>query len=446
MKKVLAILLAVLMLVSLAACGNKTTPDSNQGNTPNQPSNPSQGEQNNPPAQGDDGPSGPTAPKEAGYYDPDFDYTQYPKYKVAFLSTTAGETWDVFDVAYAHWAERMNIDYTHIWAPSTYSIDEFLSGLETFIDQGYDGIIMEPSTGVVRAAQILDQAGVPWVTGLAVPRDDTTNEMIHPAIGFDNYESGKMILDRLVQWKEETWPDVPWEKVGLLCLDFSWSFEIHQRVLGMEERWAELFPEFGEYNPDTSINPKNVFIGDIATATNPDQTAAQNLTTQQLSNPGDIEVWLVGTPADLYSQGAANAAALMNMTDRVCTACQGGSVLPIGWDQGVDDAWRFALYTPQGLTGELVIAQLWAYMSGTATPDTIYQDWVNVNDHGGDGHSYAFIMTPLQFLERDTYKQYLEWTDLYTYGEGEPGVWNYEPVTDINLYSARAEVPAFYKG
>jgi hypothetical protein len=54
-------------------------------------------------------------------------------------------------------------------------------------------------------------------------------------------------------------------------------------------------------------------------------------------------------------------------------------------------------------------------------------------------------MMPLNFLEKDSYKEYLEWTDLYTYGPGEKGVWDYEPVTDINLYPSRSEVPDSYK-
>jgi len=450
MKKVLVILLAMAMLFSLAACGGKTETAAEKPASSGASGAASSGG-SQPASSGSSeaktesgGAESAKAPKELGYYDPDFDYTQYPRYKVAFLSMTAGETWDVYDVAYAHWCEKMNIEYTHIWAPTQYSAEEFLSGMQTFIDQDYDGLILEASQTIPRAADILNKAGVQWVCGLSVPRDDS-GTMLHPAIGFDNYDVGVKIVDRLAQWKEETWPDVPWEKVGLLCLDFSWNMEIHQRVQGMEDRWAELHPEFGASNPDPAVNPKNLFIGDIATATNPDQTAAQNLTTQQLSNPGDIEVWLVATPADLYSQGAANAAALMNMTDKVCTACHGGSMLPGSWDRGVDDSWRYALYAPQGLAGEMVVSQLWAYMSGLATPDTIYPEWVKKDDHGGDDHSYPFVMMPLNFLEKDTYKEYLEWTDLYTYGPGEKGVWDYEPVTDINLYPSRSEVPDSYK-
>ena len=70
----------------------------------------------------------------------------------------------------------------------------------------------------IELQDILNKAGVQWVCGLSVPRDDT-GTMLHPAIGFDNYDVGVKIVDRLSQWKEETWPDAgpelvfsnPWE-------------------------------------------------------------------------------------------------------------------------------------------------------------------------------------------------------------------------------------------
>ena len=204
MKKVLPILLALALLFSLAACGGQAAKPADTGKQssdtpaakPADAGEDSSGTPETKPADGSEASA--KAPKELGFYDPDFDYTQYPKYKVAFLSMTAGETWDVYDVAYAHWCEKMNIDYTHIWAPTQYSAEEFLSGMQTFIDQDYDGLILEASNTIPRAADILNKAGVQWVCGLSVPRDDT-GTMLHPAIGFDNYDVGVKIVDRLVQ-------------------------------------------------------------------------------------------------------------------------------------------------------------------------------------------------------------------------------------------------------
>jgi hypothetical protein len=49
------------------------------------------------------------------------------------------------------------------------------------------------------------------------------------------------------------------------------------------------------------------------------------------------------------------------------------------------------------------------------------------------------------WIDKDNYKAYLEWSDLYAYGPGVEGHYKYEPVTDLNLYPSRAEVPASYK-
>jgi ABC-type sugar transport system substrate-binding protein len=331
--------------------------------------------------------------------------------------------------------------------------------MQTFIDQKYDGLILEAGTqNYERVAEILKEAKVQWVSGLGVARtsekDPTKQRLLHPQVGFDNFSVGIQTMDILQQWKEKTYPNVPWDKVGMLVLDYSYSPDIHSREIGMEQEWAKLHPDFGAYNPAPNQNPKNFFIGDIASAQNPDQTAAQNLATQFLSNPGNIEVWLIGTPADLYSVGAANAADALHMTDKVCTACQGGVALPTRWDSGMNDSWRFAIFTSQQIYGEPIICQLWAYLSGQATPDTIYPDWVNVNDKGDvkdasgkvtEEHNYPIMMLPVQFIDKDNYKNYLEWTDLYAFGSGQKGVWNYTPVTDINMFKARMDPPASYK-
>ena len=86
MKKALVILLALAMLFSLAACGGskgtepaKTdTPAAQPGAKTDAPAAPS-GTKTDAPAAQPGGETKATAPKELGFYDPDFDYTQYPR-------------------------------------------------------------------------------------------------------------------------------------------------------------------------------------------------------------------------------------------------------------------------------------------------------------------------------------------------------------------------------
>jgi len=295
---------------------------------------------------------------------------------------------------------------------------------------------------------------VKWMSCMGQARNYSgDNRLYGPNVGFDNTQFGVQFADKLMEWKEAAWKDVPWEKVGLISVDFSLSPQVHERALGAEMRWAEAHPEFGAYDPAVDKNPRNYWIVDTATG-NMDQTTAQNLVTQILSNPGDIEVWLIATAVDDYSMGAANAAENLHLTDKTCTVCSGGSNLVVQMDNGQNTAWRYALFTAQSIYAEPIIGALWSFMSGQATPDTLWTDWANVNYKGDvkdtsgkvtEEHFYACLMLPTQWIDKDNYKSYLEWTDLYTYGPDSDGHYNYDKVTDLKLYSARSEVPDYYK-
>ncbi len=442
MKKTLAILLALIFVVSLFACGQKSTTVSPA--------------QTNAPASDASTTAGSQFPKEAGYFDPTFDYSKFDKYKVGYYVTAANFLYDEFDKAFKDWSERMNINYTGMQAPSANNADEYLSGIQTFIDQGYDGLLMDPDSALYpRIVEMMNEnPDIKWMGCMGQARNYSgDNRLYGPNVGFNNTDFGITFLNKLVEWKEANWKDVPWEKVGVISVDFSLSPQVHERALGAEIRWAELHPEFGKYDPAVDVNPKNYWIVDTATG-NMDQTTAQNLVTQILSNPGDIEVWLIATAVDDYSMGAANAAENLHLTDKTCTVCSGGSNLVVQIDNEQSTAWRYALFTAQSVYAEPIICALWAFMSGQATPDTLWPDWANVNDKGDvkdasgkvtEVHNFASLMLPTQWIDKDNYKSYLEWTDTYAYGTESEGHYKYDKVTDLNLFSARIPVPESYK-
>jgi hypothetical protein len=127
MKKVLAILLALLMAASLFACAsqnNGASPAASSAAASSAAASTAPSSSAPAPASGATASTAPSSskfPKEAGFYDPSFDYTKFKKFKVAFLCMTAGELWDAFDVAYANWSKKVNIDYHKLWAPTQYS-------------------------------------------------------------------------------------------------------------------------------------------------------------------------------------------------------------------------------------------------------------------------------------------------------------------------------------
>jgi len=471
MKKFLAVLMALLMILSIAACGDTTGGDGGK-KEPSQPTS------------GGEGKSGAEFPAVAGFFDPTYDYSKNKRFKVGYLVTATSFLFDEFDKAFADWAERMNINYTGMWAPAAGSNDEYLSGIQTFADQGYDGLLLDGDINLYpRINEICEELGVAWMPCMSQAREYgnmymmggtlVPGRLIHPYVGFDDNYFGVAEADKLEEWRVKNYPDVPLEKVGFIYVGYSLATQLNERYLGAKKRWTELHPEVGAYSPDPQNNPRNFFYADVSTAGAADQTAAQNLVTQYLSNPGDVEIWLIAAAFDDYAMGAANAAQNLGFTDKTCVACSGGSNLILQWDSGIRNAWRYALFTAQSLYAEPIISALWAMMAGQATADEIWPDWCMVYDKGdvfklsedldptygvpyvevgADGkpvvleeHHYAQLKLPTYWLELETYQQYLEWTDLYAYGEGHPGHYTYEPVTDLNLFSARMEVPESYK-
>ncbi|MDR0861372.1 MAG: substrate-binding domain-containing protein [Oscillospiraceae bacterium] len=471
MKRILAMMLVIIMALALFACGG-TGGDTGSGDS---------GGGNNGPAVASEAPKDDTKewPEAAGFFDATYDYSKAKKFKVGYLVSASSFLYDEFDKAFVDWAARMNINYTGMWAPAAASVDEYMSGIETFVDQGYDGFLLDADVTLYpQVSALCDSLGIPWISCMGQAREAEqymfgnqriAGRLLSPNAGFNNTQFGVDMVDKLVEWKEEAWPDVPWEKVGVISIDFSFSPQLHERTDGAEIRWAEI-SGLGEYNPDSTINPPNFFIADTISGTL-DQVTAQNLVVQILSNPGDVEIWLVAGAIDDFAMGAANAAENLGITDKVCSVCIGGSSLPPQWDVGTFTSWRYAEFTAQSVYAEPLIAALWSMMAGQATREELWPEWVKIWDKGdvyqltdelfppfnlpgvkleggvpvtSETHSYATLLLPTQWLDKDTYQVYLEWTDLYAYGDGAEGHYKYDKVSDLDLFTARIPVPAEY--
>ena len=479
MKKLLAIILALCMVVALvAACGDKDDSSSNTGSNTGSSSGDSSGSTSS---------SGGNWPKEVGFFDPDYDYSSQKKFKVAYLIPTAGSwLYDDMDRAFASWAPRMNIDYKGMFASSDGSTEAFLSLIQTHIDQGFDGLMLDGIADQMRTAlEMAAENDVVLWSVMGICRDQGNTYVYEdipmygplqwPFIGFDNFYAGFSSMNKLIEWKDQAWPDVPWEKVGAICIGFSGMSQLYERVQGAKRAWCNKNPSFGEYKPGAQDNPMNFWLGDMSATGAFDQATAQQLTTQIISNNNDIEVWLIPAAMDDMSMGAANAVDQLGLTDKSCTACFGGSSLPVQWDQGVDNAWRYAEYLAQTMYAEPIICAVWALMAGQATVETLWPQWVkqwdkgdifeftgerdalydyNILKRGDDGkpvvkesHNYAQALLPTAWLEKDTYKDYLAWTDLYAYGDNKDmyRYGQYPAVTNINLYDARVPVPSNFQ-
>ena len=76
------------------------------------------------------------------HYDREYDYTQNPRYRVAYLTIESGPLYQQSAEAYEHWAPLYNCEWASFLSSGSDS-DLFLTNLQNLIDQGVEGFILD---------------------------------------------------------------------------------------------------------------------------------------------------------------------------------------------------------------------------------------------------------------------------------------------------------------
>jgi hypothetical protein len=208
MKKLLAIVLAMLMVLSLFACGTtKTTTSPSPSAASTAPSEAPATEASAAPAseaapavkgasiQPNTGKYGDQPLDKVGFYNPDYDYSKNEKWTVQYMSASSGPLYDVASNAFKFWCEKMNMNYSPMWS-SGGDNDAYITNVTTFINQGVNAFILDPdANSYMRIKEIIDEAGCQWMGFMspAYNMEDEAQPMIHPSVGFDHYWFGQQM-------------------------------------------------------------------------------------------------------------------------------------------------------------------------------------------------------------------------------------------------------------
>lgn len=438
MRKILAIILAVVLALSLFACGGNeqtTATPTVDGSGNHEPTPTPDSSKPYPNAN----PDGSINLDTIGHFDNEYDYSKNPKYKVAYLATENSALYQQSAYAYEHWAPLFNCEWAGFLSAGGDS-DMFLTNLQNMIDQGVTGFILDPDSSIFPA--VLDLISkypeVKWMSQMSPPRDGETGDgipiggnLINPYVGFDNFDAGRQQTYKLIEWKEENLPDVPWSEVGFVAMAFSGAPPLQERVFGAEEVWLE-----------KTGSTDNFFIAD-AVSTGLNLQGGIDSVGPIISTNGQYKHWLVMGLIDDLAQAAASVIDQQGLTDNSCVVTFGGSSLQMQWDEGQYDAFRYALFTAQNLYAEPIMGAVYAYLNGWATPDSIWPSWVKQSDKGIDGHTYSQLRLPTVWLEPETYQHYLEWTDMYAHANAYN--YNQEGISLDDFSPFVDEVPADYQ-
>ena len=206
MKKLLALLLAVCMGLAVAACGGTATtgtpaPASTIRRQASVAATPSSIAPTAPLTEED---TGTDTLDKVGFYDPNYDYTQNKRFKVAYMCIGMTVFNNDFDKSYAHWASLSNVEYTGIWSAS--DNDSFLTQIRAF-KAGLRRLLMDPDMMIYPSiADVCSEIGMHWMGGMGAAM--STMKTVRPTdlfthVGFDHITFGIECGNKLLEYASQ---------------------------------------------------------------------------------------------------------------------------------------------------------------------------------------------------------------------------------------------------
>ena len=402
MKKVLVILLAILMLASIAACSGDDPVTTQPAGDPGAPGTPDQ-----PAATGGDTPDAQQSPPEINLpvvdanfevpyvdfgYKPSSDPFSREQLQLAHIVMMHSPFTQLMVDMYALMGEMLN--YSIDSFSSYRDFDMFLNLIETNHGQGADAMVIEGDfTTQDGIFSVTGEYGIVYMPGLSPFIDVPTGKYLRPSAVMDSYKQGWASMDFMLDnYERYTGRAFDPSKIGFMTIEFGIISDFNTRRDGAIDAYAARYGEYvdtNHFNLDTSAEP-NPMAAEAA------YTYAANTIA---ANPG-FEGWLMFGVAEDFADGASRAIEDMGYGDTSLVTCTAATMLIERWKSGYEGCWVAGAETPAIQWSHAIISGLFQLLEGTATPETL---WPEYREPGQD---YTVIMLPFTMIERDMYEDY----------------------------------------
>ena len=393
MKKAIAILLALVLALSLAACGSNAGTPASQESTASQP--PASSADTPDSAPGNSGASSP-----AGYLTDNVDHFARDPYKISYMCLDMASP---FMKAMADGLEAYGkaLNYEFFGYTADHDYDAYMSQLETLADQGYDGVVLGTDASFTyRAYEMAKEFGLAFVAE-SEPFRDSSGKCIWPSVAQDQYGNGATTMQWLVDNYSKYWSDpIDEATLGLIILTFSPVSSIEERRPGVYDTFVKAFPGAAD----------NVFVGDLVTTPSGFSAAGGDELVSGIvpANP-QIEKWfIVGLVCD-YSLGATRAIERLNKGGSTLIASIQADNFIADLESGSSgDIWVAACGTSANEATAYMAAGVVAMLDGRVTPEDLWPEWKSSPDE------YALVRLQGTMITKDTYQAWLDDTSLDT--------------------------------
>jgi ABC-type sugar transport system substrate-binding protein len=387
-KKAISVLLAIFMLFALISCAAKE-----EAAAPSASASAAPPASQAPASEAPDESSAPAVDPsanadEVGFFKSGVDPKSRDTYDIIFAYTRTLLLFEMMTQCFNKYADDLNVTIT----PSTaeMDMDKMMTSIETFAEQGADGfiIVIDPATKD-RTVEVLNETGVPYIALFNSVRDENGNSLV-PTVGLDQYATGAMTMQWLIDNYRTYWGDIDTSKLGLVSITFSVSVDLNDRELGAQDVFKKNFPN----------NSNLIFVADGVTGTGSGEDIGYNLSSAILAANPNVEYWFVTNCLEMYAQGATRAVEQLGMEDRVLITACGSDIACSEWENGYEGSWASAIAISNYLYAAPALCGLVSLIDGVSTPESLWPDMK------APGDTAAFYRADVEMITKDTYKTY----------------------------------------
>lgn len=400
MKRFICSILAVIMCLSLFACGGekqKETVDGEtekeQNDTSGQNTEESNSEADN---KADDMSIWSGELKHSGiegFYDPDYDYSADERYKVCAFSEY--DTEDEMNDIIAHWCSLMNLEYDGIKISETAEPVEELRA----IAEEYDGVILLYVHGFAEEiAAALNETDCQWMSAYEILEySEEKSELLRPYCEF-NTDKYVEIAEYMKEYSDTNWDDAKPEEIGVVYVTDSYFEEFKTIEQMFLKAIADKLPQISD---NCVCIDRNSGLYDLESADGfYDSVLSENTNYKYLLCVPLVTNYIEETHNALVRNGLDNNSAIFGIADP--------------YDVWVKDD----IYTCKGLFDNLgvmqlepVVGALQAFLSGKSEPETI---WAEQGEKSGE--YTRLTVDKLCWVTCDNYRDFLNKVNEYAGG------------------------------
>lgn len=355
MKKTLALLLAILMVLALFGCTGTTNDESTEAPTTDASTAPS-------------------------------DSAAVSKGTIVYLCNMIFPFCQVQSATYEEIIPQDNYDV--IIADINNSAETEIQLMETYCSEGVAGFIcMSDGTISNRILEIVTEAGIPLVSDSTNLVDSATGKLLAPGCELNAYDCGSLCSQWIVEnYEAEGFADVDVSTLGFIVATYNAIPSFIDRAQGAIDSFSAGFPDC-----------ENIFAADTVNQGELTAEAAYTETAAILSAHPDITTWFIVGILDDLAQGAARAVEEASIEDNVIITSVGGEVLVQEWESGYEGCWKACAF----FSGADFANALWPALKsvlddGVALED-LFPDWKQ------DGETFAVYKVTGKNTTREMY-------------------------------------------